>query len=55
MSRPKPQKKPVVTTMRFDAALKAALAKAAEADGRSSTSLAVKILGDWLKEKGYLK
>ncbi|MGI8567882.1 MAG: hypothetical protein ACR2KT_01735 [Methylocella sp.] len=41
--------------MRLDAALKAALAKAAMADGRTSTSLAAKILGDWLKENGYLK
>ncbi|MGH6840152.1 MAG: hypothetical protein ACREDT_15455 [Methylocella sp.] len=55
MARPKPKKPPVTTTMRLDTALKEALAKAALADGRTSTSLAAKILGDWLKERGYLK
>jgi hypothetical protein len=35
--------------------MRAALAKAAEDDGRSMNSLIVKILGDWLKRKGYLK
>ena len=52
----KPDKSPsVVTTMRFDPELKAALEKAAKDDGRSVSSLVMKILSDWLKEKGWLK
>lgn len=43
------------TTMRLDPALKTALDKAAKDDTRNVTSLVTKILGDWLKERGYLK
>ncbi len=35
--------------------VKAALEKAAEDDTRSVSSLALKIITDWLKAKGYLK
>jgi hypothetical protein len=35
--------------------LRAALAKAAEDDGRSMNSMIIKILTDWAKRKGYLK
>jgi hypothetical protein len=35
--------------------VKAALEKAAEDDTRSVSSLALKIITDWLKTKGYLK
>jgi hypothetical protein len=41
--------------MRLDPALKAALDKAAKDDARNATSMVTKILGDWLKEHGYLK
>jgi predicted transcriptional regulator len=41
--------------MRFDPELKAALDKAAKADRRTVSSLVMKILEDWLKEKGWLK
>ena len=44
----------VATTMRFDPAIKAALEKAATDDRRTSTSLAMKILEDWLREHKYL-
>jgi hypothetical protein len=43
------------TTMRFDPAIKAALDRAAKSDRRTASSLTMKILEDWLKEKGFLK
>lgn len=45
----------VVTTMRFDPAVKVALEKAAKADGRTVSSLVMKVLSDWLKERKWLK
>ena len=51
-----PAKKPrVVTTVRLDAPVKAALEKAAKSDARSVSSLIQKVLSEWLKEKGFLK
>jgi hypothetical protein len=48
--------KPTVpTSVRFEPKVKAALEKAAKADGRTASSLLQKIVGDWLKEKGFLK
>lgn len=34
--------------------IKSALDKAADADNRSTSSLVEKILGDWLRAKGFL-
>jgi hypothetical protein len=45
----------VATTMRFDPTIKAALECAAKDDRRTASSLTMKILEDWLKERGYLK
>lgn len=45
----------VSSTMRFAPELKDALAKAAAADERTATSLAARILGDWLREREWLK
>ncbi|MEK4034269.1 hypothetical protein WOC76_12605 [Methylocystis sp. IM3] len=49
------KKEPIITTMRFDPTLKAALEKAAKADQRSLSSLVMKVLSDWAKENGWLK
>jgi hypothetical protein len=45
----------VATTMRFDPTIKDALERAAKEDRRTATSLTMKILEAWLKEKGFLK
>jgi len=42
------------TSVRLDADLKAALARAAEDDGRSVSSLMDRILRAWLVARGYL-
>ncbi len=57
MVRPSKPKKDVklVTAIRLKPATKAALKKAAEADGRSMMNLMERVLEDWLKEKGFLK
>lgn len=47
-------KKDQPIAFRVDAPLKTALEKAARDDQRSLSSLIVKILTDWLREKGYL-
>lgn len=39
---------------RVEPEMKAALEKAAAEDSRSLTSMIIKILSDWLKDKGYL-
>lgn len=44
-----------VTTIRFDAALKDALAQAAWEDRRSSSAKLKLILAGWLLERGYLQ
>ena len=43
------------TSMRLDEDLKAALEKAAKADGRSVSNLTERILSDWLVARGFLK
>lgn len=40
---------------RVEPDMKAALEKAAAEDSRSVSSLIVKILNDWLRERGHLK
>jgi hypothetical protein len=57
MVRPSKPKKDVkvVTAIRLKPATKAALKKAAEADGRSMMNLMERLLEDWLREKGFLK
>ena len=42
------------TSMRLSADVKDALAQAADADGRSVSSLTERILRAWLSERGYL-
>lgn len=42
-------------SIRIDAAVKAAIDKAAAEDRRSTASLVEKILADWAKANGYLK
>ena len=49
------QKKAAALGIRLDPEIKEALARAAEADRRTVSSMAEKILADWLKERGYLK
>jgi hypothetical protein len=44
-----------VLNFRLPSDLKAALRKAAENDERSMSLMAVRILRDWLTEKGYYK
>ncbi len=46
--------RPLPTSMRLDAEVKAALEKAAAADGRSVSNLTDRILREWLAAKGYL-
>lgn len=60
MIKPGPKKKPTkdlkqVMAIRVLPKTKAALKKAALDDARVPTVLAVKIVEDWLKERGYLK
>jgi hypothetical protein len=45
----------VVTSVRFDTHVRAALDKAAKEDKRPTSSLIQKVMEDWLKEKGFLK
>ena len=45
----------VVTSIRFEPPVKAAIEKAAKGDKRSISSLVQKVMEDWLKAKGYLK
>jgi predicted DNA-binding ribbon-helix-helix protein len=45
----------VVTSVRFDTHVRAALDKAAKEDKRPTSSLIQKVMEDWLKAKGYLK
>jgi hypothetical protein len=48
--------KPTIpTSVRFEPKVKSALDKAAKADERSASSLIQKIVGEWLREKGFLK
>jgi hypothetical protein len=47
---------PVVpTSMRLDADIKAALARAAAADGRSVSNMLDRILRTWLTEQGHMQ
>jgi hypothetical protein len=60
MARPGAPKKPAkdlkqVVAIRMKPGTKAALKKAASDDNREPSPLVVKILEDWLKERGYLK
>ena len=48
-------KKPLPTSVRFPADVKAALEKAAADDTRSVSSMIEKVMTDWLKKNGYLK
>lgn len=48
-------KKPLPTSVRLPDEVKVALAKAAEDDTRSQSSMIEKIVTDWLKMAGYLK
>ncbi len=45
----------VVTSVRFDTHVRAALDKAAKEDKRPTSSLIQKVMEDWLKANGYLK
>jgi hypothetical protein len=45
----------VVTSVRFETHVRAALDKAAKEDRRPTSSLIQKVMEDWLKEKGFLK
>ena len=45
----------VVTSVRFDTHVRAALDKAAKEDKRPTSSLIQKVMEDWLKAEGYLK
>ncbi len=47
--------KETVLAVRLPAQTKAALEKAAKADMRPTSSLAEKILTEWLRERGHLK
>lgn len=54
----KPIQKPALGSplgFRVDPEMKAALRKAAKDDARSVSSLAQKIITEWLKERKYLK
>lgn len=48
------QKKSAAVGIRIETEIKEALARAAEDDRRTVSSLIEKILADWLREKGYL-
>ena len=45
----------VVTSVRFETHVRAALDKAAKEDKRPTSSLIQKVMEDWLKAEGYLK
>jgi predicted DNA-binding ribbon-helix-helix protein len=45
----------VVTSVRFETRVRAALDKAAKEDKRPMSTLVQKVMEDWLKEKGFLK
>lgn len=45
----------VVTSVRFEKHVRAALDKAAREDKRPMSSLIQKVMEDWLKQNGYLK
>jgi predicted DNA-binding ribbon-helix-helix protein len=45
----------VVTSVRFETHVRAALDKAAKEDKRPTSSLIRKVMEDWLRAKGYLK
>jgi hypothetical protein len=45
----------VVTSVRFDTRVRAAIDKAAKEDKRPTSSLIQKVMEDWLKEKGFMK
>ena len=45
----------VITSVRFDTRVRAAIDKAAKEDKRPTSTLIQKVMEDWLKEKGYLK
>jgi hypothetical protein len=51
----KPKDAKLMVNYRLKSSVLAALAKAANDDGRSGTGMVEKILSDWLKERGYLK
>ncbi len=51
--KPKPKGAPLGFRVPDD--VKAALEQAAEHDGRSVSSLALRVLTQWLQEKGFLK
>jgi hypothetical protein len=48
------QKKAATVGIRIEPEIKDALARAADDDRRTVSSLVEKILADWLKERGYL-
>jgi hypothetical protein len=45
----------VVTSVRFDTRVRAAIDKAAKEDKRPTSTLIQMVMEDWLKAKGYLK
>jgi hypothetical protein len=47
--------KATIMTIRLPAETKTAIERAAKEDVRTVSSLAEKILTEWLREKGYLK
>ena len=49
-----PEKRSAPVGLRMFPSMKDALEKAASDDHRTMASMAEKILGDWLREKGYL-
>jgi uncharacterized protein (DUF1778 family) len=59
VKKPKPKKKPepkgAPLGFRVPSDIKDALEQAAEADGRSVSSLCLRVLTQWLKENGFLK
>lgn len=49
------EKRTAPVGLRLFPSMKAGLEKAASDDHRTTASMAEKILGDWLRDKGYLK
>jgi hypothetical protein len=45
----------IITSVRFDTRVRAAIEKAAKEDKRPMSTLIQKVMEDWLKAKGYLK
>jgi hypothetical protein len=45
----------VITSVRFDTRVRAAIDKAAKEDKRPTSTLIQMVMEEWLKEKGYLK